>query len=100
MWRCSCRSRHGATVDEVLTGHAVCEELQAHTDWPRLLELVAHDAQVIVSNTTGAISLMHLTAPRCWVPPRKSRAASRPNCWCCVLTDNLARHARATGAGR
>ena len=42
---------HGATVDEVLTGHAVCEALQAHTDWPRLLELGAHDAQVIVSNT-------------------------------------------------
>jgi tagaturonate reductase len=41
----------GAAVDEVLSGHAVREALQAHTDWPRLLQVVAHDAQVIVSNT-------------------------------------------------
>ena len=43
--------QHGETVDDVLTGHAVHEALQAHTDWPRLLQVVAHDAQVIVSNT-------------------------------------------------
>jgi len=43
--------QRGAAVDEVLTGHAVHDALQAHTDWPRVLQVVAHDAQVIVSNT-------------------------------------------------
>ena len=91
----------GAAVDEVLSGHAVREALQAHTDWPRLLQVVAHDAQVIVSNTADrGYQLDARTAPRCWTPPRKCRTVSRPSCWCCCTTAGRATRQRRCRSSR
>jgi tagaturonate reductase len=42
---------HGERVDATVTCRAVREALQATADWPRLLDLVAGEVQVIVSNT-------------------------------------------------
>jgi tagaturonate reductase len=41
----------GERVDATVTCRAVREALQAAADWPRLLDLVAGEVQVIVSNT-------------------------------------------------
>jgi tagaturonate reductase len=41
----------GERVDATVTCRAVREALQATADWPRLLDLVAGEVQVIVSNT-------------------------------------------------
>lgn len=43
--------RHGAPIDARITCRAVREALQADADWPRLLEAVAGEVRVIVSNT-------------------------------------------------
>jgi tagaturonate reductase len=43
--------RGGAVVDETLACHAVHDALQADTSWSRLLDAVAGDVRVIVSNT-------------------------------------------------
>jgi tagaturonate reductase len=42
---------HGERIDATVTCRAVREALQATADWPRLLDLVAGEVQVIVSNT-------------------------------------------------
>jgi len=43
--------QHGEVVDQLLSASAVQAALRADTDWPELLQRVAFDAQVIVSNT-------------------------------------------------
>jgi tagaturonate reductase len=43
--------RHGERTDTRITCRAVREALQADADWPRLLEAVAGEVRVIVSNT-------------------------------------------------
>ena len=43
--------RHGEPIDTRITCRAVREALQADADWPRLLEAVAGEVRVIVSNT-------------------------------------------------
>ena len=43
--------RHGEPIDARITCRAVREALQADADWPRLLEAMAGEVRVIVSNT-------------------------------------------------
>ena len=43
--------RHGEPIDARITCRAVREALQADADWPRLLEAVAGEVRVILSNT-------------------------------------------------
>jgi tagaturonate reductase len=43
--------RHGERIDTTVTCRAVREALQAGADWPRLLDAVAGEVRVIISNT-------------------------------------------------
>ncbi len=43
--------RHGERIDTTMTCRAVREALHADADWPRLLDAMAGEVQVIVSNT-------------------------------------------------
>ena len=43
--------RRGETVDTTVECDAITEALHANDDWPLLRERVAHDVQMIVSNT-------------------------------------------------
>ncbi|CAG4915625.1 mannitol dehydrogenase family protein [Paraburkholderia gardini] len=46
--------RHGDVIDTTIECDAITEALDARTDWPLVVERFAHDARVVISNTSEA----------------------------------------------